>query len=1096
MSLTTDIKSAIDARRKVTLDFSQLDDAQAEEAIQAVNYSNYGQFYPDLQSARQGRKKAKIDFNQAEPTHPFAEPTKPGVLEETWKAATTPMDAVLDFQFPTIPYEGNQGVTTLRNAKDNLFEMGRQASAAVRTLLPEDPDMARVTGVPLPTENIAGAPGQFVDSQSPGMAQLFNVEAPAPQPQGGFLEAMASLTPNLLGEQIEFGASPLGLLTTPLPKAGLGPAAGVLGGLKTTTGIEEAARWTGKALSPVVAATSRAVDPWRQAFMQTPVGAAVDVGLNMFFPPGDVVQGMKAMRRNTYAELADILDNIGPRLTEELGPEASERVIRAMDEAVQYKQSQLDHMAGLVKSFDETLSTKQQANLLDIAVPTEASMTQNLGALSTNSISEFMAAATPAVRLDAAARRVNIFQEVFAQSLVDRGMFKTTQQAVQTMQEVAKASEVTRRTLLTQMPDQFRKAISREARQRGTKLLPETEQALVEEFTDRFERLRERYIASKGAAPETFLEYEGVMLPQVMDTGDDLVKGLHDPATSKRIGRERLHKRETVAETPIDVKSASFRVQKGLAQETFDVNLAEMFHKWSLNPDLASPLPVYPSWKQLKGKGFGALDGQYVHPGLWLEVDGMTRASNIIDQNIGEMMSMWKAGKVMHPPVISANILSSAMQNEAGGLSIFDLPAYRSAFRSMRNQDEVWKAARSTGLIGSTEMRTETWERSLTAALAGFERAKVGPEAVLDVANNLILNPKVQPKNIGHLYSSVEEFMKFAMFHKAYTQGLAEEGLMGGFAVDAARHADKWGLNSNDVPYGIRWMRSGLPAATIGSPFISYTWNVAPRLLEGMVTKPHKFVKYKIMLDAWNRSALDSLGMSEEEFADFQRMKSDVAEPLGGLMPDPFAGWMKELHAMAPWMVFPKRDRNGSPWVMSVGRLTPWGQMFNPRGMGFITGGPVADMALRMSTGKTLSGFPVVDEAAGDIEGQAPLNPSVGARKLASAAQVALPSFLTAGASLGAALAGPRYDIEGPTNTAGLIADLLGPVGGASNQGVPVEPGAAALGMLFQRPQPMNMDQLNRIKNMKERKKAKAYMEQRMKDARSRFLSGNMSLGD
>ena len=649
------------------------------------------------------------------------------------------------------------------------------------------------------------------------------------------------------------------------------------------------------------------------------------------------------------------------------------------------------------------------------------------------------------------------------------------------------------------LPEDIKGIMKVQARARGAAMLTTEEQAIFHEVQNRFEDWADRQIAAKVAGPEAFSVQKGTFVPDfyLQHELDMESRAFSGPGESfgmraVRGDLERLQTREVT--NPVDKlnkglqMSVPYAFTKGAIQETFDANIGEAIASVRANPDLASPMRRAPGWVQMDGKKYMALKGMYVHPSVKLWLDGTATVRTGLDRLGRSIASMWKqAVTAYNPPVHFGNIVPNSMMLECGGIDLIsDFGKVRRAISSYRNGDATYNLIRSTGLVGSKELRQKETEEFMSMALKSFNEMPDGQTAAIDLAHRVITEGPSRLKKIltspAALYNAEEDLFKYIMAHVAHEHGIPLHGVAKGDLMAAVRHSEKWQFNTNDVSPLLREVRLG-PAgvgALMVAPFATYQTKVIPRMVESAFKSPLVFMKWHAMFQGLNRASMHAMGMTDEHYQQFRDLRSQNQE----------YGFMRAMTAMAPVLILPMRDRNGNAMAIDMSRFTPYGQAFQPRGIPLLGVGPLTQSFVGALTGKGAMGNNLFDPNAEDSIGSVNLYPSMRARKTLAAVNPFIPPVVKRGAIGALSAMGPKYSATAPLNTPAALLEMLGSQGATTPQGTLQTPGRQVASALVGQPESVDLKFMKTMQEMSKRRKAMATEGQARTDAihRSKYM--------
>ena len=275
---------------------------------------------------------------------------------------------------------------------------------------------------------------------------------------------------------------------------------------------------------------------------------------------------------------------------------------------------------------------------------------------------------------------------------------------------------------------------------------------------------------------------------------------------------------------------------------------------------------------------------------------------------------LWKGGKVLTRPfTYLANLFSGFVMNDMAGAPIWrHSKTFVKAVKKYFGQEgSRFDEAIAHGLFGGT--------------YAGEE---LSPQLLLQVGK--LKNVDDALKFLGKKYSHIDNVNRFYLFNFARDKGLSP--------LEAVRFAHKWQLDYRRLPAVAKALRD----VPIASPFVSFQYLMLPRVIETMITKPWKLMKYPALIHLWNYGFAQAHNMSMAEL--------NNRKPL----------WAKDKLAVVPLGI----DDNQNIIWFDMSRILPfdfWHGIPVPS-LGFLKLGGVYGIIEPVVTGKTAFGEKVVPE--------------------------------------------------------------------------------------------------------------------------------------
>lgn len=333
---------------------------------------------------------------------------------------------------------------------------------------------------------------------------------------------------------------------------------------------------------------------------------------------------------------------------------------------------------------------------------------------------------------------------------------------------------------------------------------------------------------------------------------------------------------------------------------------------------------------------YGSLRGVYVRKEIHEDLVGAynyVEADSLLEDIFGQRgvmakgMQMWKMSKVaLNPPSHVRNMIGNAMMLHLSGVNGAILPVrITQAIDSIINKDRYYEVAVKYGLKEATFANNELYRiRDEWLMLQKTKKPTL---------NKLHAMFSAFVDKVGDVYQFEEALFKIAKLRDEMEKNASE--------ADAMIEAHKWVFDYSLVPRWVRYLRN----APFGAPFLSYTYFVAPRLLETAVRRPWKYLPYYLVAYAIAQAIMSETGADKD---DLKKLKKAYPQ------------WMQERGGMT---LLPWKDADGRWQVADLGYTVPWGNFTdfytqvsqgNARqameGLGVMSG-PVPDIVSAFETG-------------------------------------------------------------------------------------------------------------------------------------------------
>jgi hypothetical protein len=314
-------------------------------------------------------------------------------------------------------------------------------------------------------------------------------------------------------------------------------------------------------------------------------------------------------------------------------------------------------------------------------------------------------------------------------------------------------------------------------------------------------------------------------------------------------------------------------------------------------PPEGTPMPE--GYAQIpKGKKYGPLGGMVVRKEIANDLVGVVRTA-IGDEGLGKQLDtflkksirVWKWSKTAaNVSGQVRNFVSNGIMLGMSGIGWHRIPGLMSrAAGEIRNNGNYWRIAKKYGVTEATFSNTEL-QRIETDLLDVTNRQSGG-----NFFTTMKLMAATFMNATGDVYQLMEALGKTAkIIDEIEKHGKSPE--------QAALSAHKWLFDYSEVSPTVKAARDHY----LGSPFITYTLKVLPRILDSMVNHPMHSLPFMAATMAIPYAVAQSLDVDDEEY-----------DKLMAAMP----GWIQEKgHAY----ILPVKDEQGRWKVVDIGYFFPW----------------------------------------------------------------------------------------------------------------------------------------------------------------------------
>lgn len=404
------------------------------------------------------------------------------------------------------------------------------------------------------------------------------------------------------------------------------------------------------------------------------------------------------------------------------------------------------------------------------------------------------------------------------------------------------------------------------------------------------------------------------------------------PGVSQRL---QVHRDFTRAEREKmgEIRDAMFRFTMGYMRSQKDLALGRLYAH--LNDTLASPheLEGFVRVPDTRIDGtdvnsYGKLAGQWVPKEV---LDHLSKFGESEYEAVlvayRKALGMWKEGKTALNPVSHMNnVASNLTMAHFAGVSYWDAHKYAATITDFVRGGPMLAEAREAGLFGGTVSQEELMSilPKEMQVLAQMTRGRT-EKAVEHVWNMLSLFLR---KPLGAAYEAEDLFFRHLIYREARGKGLHPN--------DAVDYAQRFIFTYDDLPKGARIVRD------TALPFFSYTYKVVPVLAHTLLNHPWRYAAPAMALYAIN-AAMYALAAGGDD-DDWEKRIRDIVDNVvpGRGNAKAAALEAQERKNLPPWMKghgftlgTPRTIRLGMddltqmPVFMDVSRMFPGGDLLD-----------------------------------------------------------------------------------------------------------------------------------------------------------------------
>ena len=430
--------------------------------------------------------------------------------------------------------------------------------------------------------------------------------------------------------------------------------------------------------------------------------------------------------------------------------------------------------------------------------------------------------------------------------------------------------------------------------------------------------------------------FENVPVADVQDwlaEGWEVRDPTFDPLTSDVVTMWRDYTRDERDDMG-EIRDAMFRFVMGYNKSQRDLALGRLYENLATSYASRVEQPGYvkvPSSTiedTANVRRYGKLAGKWVPKEV---MDQLSTFDTSMQNDLLKMylkgLSMWKEGKTVLNPVSHANnVLSNLTMAHFAGVSYWDAGKYAGAVRDLVKGDPMVDEAKDAGLFGGTFNRSELMDQlpEQLKAMAQMTESKAGMAAdrIWNAMSFFLRKPA------GKAYEAEDLFFRYLIYRDARKRGMDVE--------DAVDWSQQFIFTYDDLPKGARLARD------FALPFFSYTYKVVPILARTALEHPARYAAPAAALYTVNAlmyAMAASLGGGEDEdwWTVIRRYATDPefrnkAREIEKQERENLPPWMKGASAT---LATPKAIRLGMddvtnlPVFLDVSRVFPGGDLLD-----------------------------------------------------------------------------------------------------------------------------------------------------------------------
>ncbi len=302
-------------------------------------------------------------------------------------------------------------------------------------------------------------------------------------------------------------------------------------------------------------------------------------------------------------------------------------------------------------------------------------------------------------------------------------------------------------------------------------------------------------------------------------------------------------------------------------------------------------------------KNYGPLAGAFVRKEIWNDIkpvySGMqdggatSRLINTILKVEQKGMAAFKVGKVaLNPPTMFRNIVSNIIQLNLSGIPLYEVPRWMvRAAKSMKAGDRFYTLARRNGIFKTNFSQAEIGE--VLNIVQGMDGSSY--TGIIEGAKKLV-----------KFYGKIDDFFKLTKFIEQMEKGRS--------GVQATLEAQKWVMDYSRVHPSIKLARRHI------MPFVTYSYKVAPLIVEAMMKRPWVIGKYLALPYIMMEIAKATLDFDDD---DVEKLKKQLS-----LFIRESQYWGMGQFILNPFVILPWKSPEGNVQWINLEYFFPWQSFF------------------------------------------------------------------------------------------------------------------------------------------------------------------------